>query len=140
MKRLAALFIEHLSGSGILLYPNLDPGGLLANHFLIVESDEGKRRLGKILDDLVKDDVVNLAIGALIDAAAVTQPLLGGLMKALVSQVPGILKKNKDDILFAHNHSGFDFDDYGLRPNENPSDFEVGNDRAFCTLRVRTRS
>lgn len=126
-----------LSGSGILLYPNLDPNGLLASHFLVVESDEGKRRLGSILEGILADDAVGAAIQALI-SAGVSQPLLAGLMRALTSQVPRILKKNRDDVLFAHSHSGFDFDDYGLRgPEENPSDFELGNDRAFCTLRVR---
>ena len=41
-----------LTGSGILLYPHLDPKGLLANHFVILEDDEGKRRLGKLLENL----------------------------------------------------------------------------------------
>ena len=65
-----------------------------------------------------------------------TQPALAALMSMLVSQLPGILKKNKDDFLFAHSHSGFEFDNYGAGRGQTLSDFELENDRVFCTLRV----
>jgi hypothetical protein len=124
-----------LSGSGILLYPNLDPSGLLASHFVIVESDEGTRDIGKVLDSVLGDAKVGKAIESLL-SAAVTQPLLAGLMGAIVSRLPAILRRNKDDVLFAHSHSGFDFDSYG--GGETPvTEYELGNDSAFCTLRVR---
>jgi hypothetical protein len=57
-------------------------------------------------------------------------------MNALVSGLPQLLKKNKDDFLFAHSHSGFDFDNYGV-DNGSKADFDLENDRVFCTLRVR---
>jgi len=125
-----------LSGSGILLYPNLDPKGLLANHFVVIEDDEGKRNLGKMLESLF----ANQEIKSLVDVlkAGVTQPGVAALMNALVSGLPQMLKKNKDDFLFAHSHSGFDFDDYGIDdPNKKTANFELENDRVFCTLRVR---
>lgn len=125
-----------LGGSGILLYPHLDPKGLLACHFMIVESDDATRRLGKVLQGIMSNKGISDAVGALI-AAGITQPLLAGLMRSILTEVPAILQKNKDDLLFAHSFSGFDFDDYGLRAGENPSDYDLGNDRAFCTMRVR---
>lgn len=128
-----------LSGSGIILYPDLDPNGLLASHFLIVESDEGTRNLGKVLDNVVSDPNIKTVIDAMISAATPSQPLIAAVMRVLVEQVPKILKKNKDDVLFAHSHSGFLFDNYGCRPGELVSSYQLGNDRAFCTLRVQTR-
>ena len=124
-----------LSGSGILLYPNLDPMGMLAVHFVVVESDAGKRDVGNILDRLLEDPAVKSLVTAL--AATVTQPLLAELMNTLIALIPKALKKNRDDILFAHNHSGFDFDDYGIAPGSSVQDFRVGNDRVHCVLRVR---
>ena len=124
-----------LSGSGILIYPNLDPMGMLATHFVVVESDAGTRNLGNMLDGILNDESVKSVVKLL--AAGITQPLLAALMTGLIGQIPSVLKKNRDDLLFAHNHSGFDFDDYGLRPGEIQSDYSVGNDRAHCVLRVR---
>jgi len=124
-----------LSGSGILIYPNLDPMGMLATHFVVVESDAGARDLGTMLDKILNHDGVKSLVKQL--AAGVTQPLLGALMTTLIGQIPAVLKKNRDDLLFAHNHSGFDFDDYGARPGEVQSEYPVGNDRAECVVRVR---
>lgn len=125
-----------LSGSGILLYPNLDPKGLLANHFVVIEDDEGKRNVGKMLTSLLGNDDVKSLVQQL--KSAVTQPAIGALMSALVSNLPGILKKNKDDFLFAHSHSGFPFDNYGVEDKKaKVANFDLGNDRVFCTLRVR---
>ncbi len=124
-----------LSGSGIILYPNLNPKGMLALHLVIVESDQGKRRTGKVLKEILENQEVKGAVGSL--GQALTPPLLGKLMTALVGAVPLVLQANGDDALFSHSHSGFDFDDYGLEPGTRFMDFEVGNDRAFCTLRVR---
>jgi hypothetical protein len=124
-----------LSGSGIILYPNLDPNGMLALHFVIVECDEGKRNLGKTLKGIFEAKGVKDLVGTL--AAGITQPLIALLMNTLIGQIPAVLSRNKDDYLFGHNHSGFDFDDYGVDPGTRQTDFEVGNDRANCTLRVR---
>jgi hypothetical protein len=123
-----------LSGSGILLYPNLDPKGLLASHFVVIEDDEGKRNLGKMLESLFGNSDVKQLVDVL--KKGVTQPAIAALMNALVSQLPTLLKKNRDDFLFAHSHSGFDFDNYGV-DSGNVANFELENDRVFCTLRVR---
>lgn len=123
-----------LSGSGILLYPNLDPKGLLASHFVVVEDDEGKRNLGKMLESLFGNSDVKSLVDVL--KKGVTQPAIAALMNAIVSQLPQLLKKNRDDFLFAHSHSGFDFDNYGVDTG-NVANFELENDRVFCTLRVR---
>ena len=125
-----------LSGSGIVLYPNLAPEGFLALHVSIVESDAGARRAGETLKGILGDDeVVSLA-------EEMTKPDKVGvasLMRAVTGVLPEILKGNKDDVLFSHNHSGFEWDDYGLEGDKS-KDFEVGNDRAYCTLRVRQTS
>ena len=63
----------------------------------------------------------------------------GRTYKVKVETLLGHLKKNKDDFLFAHSHSGFDFDGSGCRPGEKFSDFELENDRVYCTLRVMYR-
>ena len=124
-----------LSGSGILLYPHLDPNGLLANHFVVIEDDQGKRNLGRLLNSLFEDNAVNALISQLV--ANVTQPLIAQLLNLLASNLPSILSKNKDDFLFAHSHSGFDFDNYGLPPGDAQGEFEIENQFVFCTLRVR---
>ena len=135
-----------LSGSGIILYPNLDPKGFLAAHFMVVESDHEKRALGKLLGDLVgPDSAIEKAAGELLPALGgphISLPL-GGVLRSLVEVVPSVLKENDDNPLFEHDHSGFDFDCYGLSRGPNPDestmveDFQIGNDRAFATLRVR---
>lgn len=126
-----------LSGSGILLYPNLDPQGTLANHFVVMEDDRGKRNLGNLLKRLFGNSEVKSIVAAL--NKSVTQPLIAQLLNLLVSSLPDILSKNKDDFLFAHSHSGFDFDNYGLPPGEECEDFELENDFVFCSLRVRVQ-
>ncbi len=102
---------------------------------VVVESDAGTRDVGNILDRLLEDPAVKSLVAAL--AATVTQPLLAELMNTLIGLIPKVLKKNRDDVLFAHNHSGFDFDDYGIAPGSSVQDFRVGNDRVRCVLRVR---
>ena len=124
-----------LSGSGILLYPNLDPKGMLALHMVVVESDQKTRDLGRTLDGILGSKSVADVVTKLV--AGVTQPLLAGLMTALIDQIPKVLAKNHDDLLFAHNHSGFDFDRYGLDANESLHDYPIGNDKVRCKLRVR---
>ena len=132
-----------LSGSGIVLYPNLDPKGFLAAHLFVVEHDGGVRRagewLGKLLDRLAEDSgigsVLKLIPGVIDNAIP-----FAGLMKAVGQVVPELLKDNKDDPLCQHLHAGFDFDNYGLTEDDSGvEDFPIGNDRAFGTLRVRVR-
>ena len=124
-----------LSGSGIVLYPNLAPEGFLALHVSIVESDAGARRAGAALEGILGHDAVKGAAEGMTEAGE----SVALLMRAVTGVVPEILKGNKDDVLFSHNHSGFEWDDYGLE-GEKSKDFEVGNDRAYCILRVRQTS
>ena len=127
-----------LSGSGIILYPNLNPGGMLANHFVVLEDDQGQRRFMEVLNGLIKDEEVSGIVEKLQEG--VSRSLVGGLFSALVSRLPKVLT-NRDDFLFSHSHSGFDFDDYGLPPGKTVGhDFELENDRVFCTLRLRLNS
>jgi hypothetical protein len=125
-----------ISGSGIILYPPEDPKGLLGLTFFVVESDAGKRNLGKVLERLFGQDKVKGAVDGLIKK--VTDATLAGLIGAVVDVLPGVFKANKDDVLFAHNHSGYDFDRYGLGFDSTARmvDYPVGNHRAKGTLRV----
>ena len=125
-----------LSGSGIVLYPNLDPKGFLALHLSIVESDAGARRAGEALEAILGHDAVEDAVKGMTKASEASIALL---MRTVTGVIPEMLKGNKDDVLFSHNHSGFEWDDYGLE-GETSKSFEVGNDRAYCTLRVRRAS
>lgn len=128
-----------LSGSGILLYPNLEPKGLLANHTIIMESDHGARKVGHFLEELLQERSVKTAVQALTASASVSNPLVGALLGAIVRSVPTVLKKSKDDLLLAHSHSGFDFDDYGMLPGQEYTDYPLENDMISATLRVRVR-
>ena len=124
-----------LSGSGIILYPNLDPNGMLALHLSIVECDEGKRKTGKILNEILGDANTTAAVEGL--SKVLEKIPLVAAMKAITGVVPTVLKKNKDNRLFDHNHSGFDYDHYGTILGQTVTDFVIGNDLAHCTLRIR---
>jgi len=125
-----------LSGSGIVLYPNLEPKGFLALHLSIVESDAGARSAGKALQGILGHDAVKGAVGGMTKAG---EAGVASLMRVATGVLPGVLKNNEDDLLFSHLHSGFEWDDYGL-DGETTRDFELGNDRAYCTLRIRGAS
>jgi hypothetical protein len=132
-----------LTGSGIILYPNLDPGALLGLHFAVVESDAGTRGAGKVLGEVFNAAPVKEALKAISAAAATGTPqiVMANVMAVLVSQLPGALERNRDDVLFAHTHSGGDYDDYGvserLSSGTLQQDFPLSNDQVSCTLRIR---
>ena len=125
-----------LSGSGIVLYPNLDPKGFLALHVSIVESDAGARRAARTLRGILEHDEVERLAGKMTKPDKVG---VASLMGVVAGRLLDILESNEDDVLFSHNHSGFEWDDYGLEGDTSRS-FELGNDRAYCTLRVRQTS
>lgn len=129
-----------LSGSGILLYPNLDPGSMLALHFCVIECDRKTRQLGDVLGKVLNKKSVKGVLKLL--EKGLSQQLVASMMGVLVSEIPGILKANRDDLLLTHNHSGFDFDTYGVSAPAGPTgtciqDFPIANDRCSLTLRVR---
>ena len=126
-----------LSGSGIILYPPIDPKGMLALHVVVVESDGGKRNAARVLAELFSIESIRTALRNFPQRAGVkiAPGLLTATFGAITAILPEILKRNGDDILFEHGHSGFDFDDYGMAPDG--SDYELGNDRAGFHLRIR---
>ncbi len=128
-----------LSGSGILLYPPNDPKGMLALHVVVVESDAGKRSAGKVLAGVAKDKETKSAVDFLAKEfakGAATAATLTTAFAAVVPVIGALVARNKDDILFEHGHSGFDFDEYGAQAGG--ADSEVGNDRVRMKLRLRT--
>jgi hypothetical protein len=130
-----------LTGDGIVLYPPTDPGGMIALHFVIVESDKGQRDIGSLLESLFSDDSVKVllreASRATSSVGCLPPNLLSSLFSAMTSIVPAILKANKDDLLFAHSHSGVDFNGYG--GSTEGTTYEIGNNRAGCTLAIWSR-
>lgn len=124
-----------LSGSGIILYPPKDPQGLLALHLMVIECDESTRNIGEFLAKLLGENSVQSVVTSLL--STITQPLLATLMNAIIDQVPKALKKNRDDLYFAHSHAGFDFDNYANEYDKPYTDYLIGNDRVNCVLRSR---
>ena len=124
-----------LSGSGIMIYPNLDPGGFFALQMFVIESDDNHKRFGAKLEKILSDDGVKGVVGKL--KSAVTNPLIGSLMGAVSSVVPKLFKDSSDDLLMSHAHSGFDFDNYGLDEGLKLQDFPFASKHVKGTLRVR---
>lgn len=124
-----------LSGSGILLYPNMDPKGMMHSYIAVIESDKGGRDVGKMLETLFADKEVKGVIDQLIKAG-ISNVMYAQLLNAIINKLPLLLKGNKDDLLLAHQHSGFDFDNYGCGHGIQSRDFLIKNDRAYFTLRV----
>jgi len=124
-----------LTGSGTLLYPNMDPKGMMHSYIAVIESDKNGRDVGGMLETLFKDKEVKGVLDQLVKAG-ISSKMYAQLLNAIIGKLPGILKKDKDDLLLAHQHSGFDFDNYGCTTGTNSTDFEVKNDRAYFSLRV----
>ena len=124
-----------LSGSGIMIYPNLDPGGFFALQMFVIESDDNHKRFGAKLDKILGDEGVKNAAAKL--KGAITNPLIGSLMGAVSSVVPKLFKDSSDDLLMSHAHSGFDFDNYGLDEGKRLQDFPFFSKHAEGLLRVR---
>ncbi len=104
-------------GDGIILYPELDPKGLLGLDIFVVESDSGHRSAGKLIEGLLGDNSVKTGVDSLIDAgASLTAPLVGAVANAVVSAIPAILKNNHDDLLLSIAYSGRASRSYSLKP------------------------
>lgn len=126
-----------LSGSGIIIYPNLDPKGFFALQLFVIESDDNHRRLGEKLKKVFSNEQIKGVIGEL--KKAVTNPLIGSLMGAFADVVPVLFSESGDDLLLSHGHSGFDFDNYGTNENQTVTDFHLENKLVDATLRIRVR-
>ena len=127
-----------LSGDGIIVYPPFDPQGMLGLHVAVVESDKKARDFGKLLADLFGRESVKSLLKAISTATTAAGPvptvLLTSLMGAVVEALPVVLQKNKDDILFSHNHSGIAFNNYNGTPDGRK--FTVGNKHVEMDLMV----
>lgn len=126
-----------LVGSGILLYPNLDPAGMLGLHIFVVESQSGAREIGDSLGALLGGGPVKQALTALRGAAAVTQPLAAGLLTAVAAGLPAALKAQRDRVWFTMAYAGFAFDNYAMPEGKDVHDYVQANDRVELTLRLR---
>jgi len=124
-----------LSGSGIMIYPNLDPNGFFALQLFIFESDDNHKRFGEKLEKVLADKEVSGAIDKL--KGVISNPLIGTLMSALSSAVPKFFKDSKDDLIFSHAHSGFDFDNYGVSDGQTFEEFPLKGKLVEAKLRVR---
>jgi len=129
-----------LSGSGIMIYPNLDPGGFFALQMFVIESDDNHKRFGAKLEKVLTDDAVKGAVDKLKTVKALTNPLIGSLMGAVSSVVPKLFQDSSDDLLMSHAHSGFDFDNYGLDEGLKLQDFPFASKLVEGTLRVRVNT
>jgi hypothetical protein len=123
-----------LSGSGIIIYPNLDPKGFFALQFFVIESDDNHRRFAEKLEKVLSNADVKGAVDKL--KTAITNPLIGSLMGAVASVVPEFFKDG-DDLLMAHAHSGFDFDNYGVSEGQKIEDFPFASKLIEGLLRIR---
>lgn len=128
-----------LIGSGIMIYPNLDPKGFFALQLFIIESDDNHRRFGEKLKMILSDDAVKGAIDGIKTAASLTNPLIGSLMGAFASVVPKLFEDSDDDLLYSAGASGFDFDNYGLPEGTTTLDVPLENKLIDATLRIRVR-
>lgn len=130
-----------LSGDGIVLYPPADPKGMLALHFTIVESDQGARNVGKLLEEIFGDSFVKTLLSEItkltVASGNIPATLLTSLFGAVTTIIPVVLKNNKDDIMFSHSHSGVDFNGYG--GSRDGESYPVRNDLAGATLKVWVR-
>ena len=106
-------------GDGIILYPELDPKGLLGLDIFVVESDSGHRSAGKFLDGLLKDKSVKNGVNELVKAGAkATTGLIGEVANTVVSLIPAILRNNRDDLLLNVAYSGRASRNYSLEKGQ----------------------
>lgn len=124
-----------LTGSGIMIYPNLDPKGFFALQFFVIESDDNHRRFGEKLKKVLSNEQVKSAVDKLKDA--ITNPLIGSLMGAVAAVVPDLFSDSGDDLLLSHAHSGFDFDNYGIPDDQKIANFPFASKLVEGILRVR---
>lgn len=130
-----------LSGDGIVLYPPNDPKGMLALHFVIVESDHGKRNAGKLLQQVFANAEVKSLLAEFTKftaaSGAIPASLLTSLFGVVTNLIPKFLAANRDDLLFSHNHSGVDFNNYNASPSG--TEFPVANNKAGAILKLWAR-
>ena len=124
-------------GDGIILYPELDPKGLLGMHVAIMESDSGHRELGARLNKVLASDDVANAVTSLAGSVTPQAKLVGDLMRTVAES---FLENNKDDVLLTFGYSGRRSTNYGIGIDIDPTrpvrDFPFQNDLIKGNLRV----
>ncbi|NNE65362.1 MAG: hypothetical protein HKN33_02255 [Pyrinomonadaceae bacterium] len=124
-------------GDGIILYPELDPKGLLGMHVAVMESDSGHRELGLRLKKVLESSEVKGVVKQLTGSGAPTAELVGDLMRTVTD---AFLAKNKDDVLLTFGYSGRESTNYGIGIDIDPTrpvkDFPFQNDLIKGNLRV----
>lgn len=127
----------NLFGSGIMIYPNLDPKGFFALQLFVIESDDNHRRLGKILSSILDDKEVKKVVDGI--TGAITQPIIAGVMRSIASVVPKVFENSIDDLMATAGFSGFDFDNYGLGDGVKTADFPVQDRKGIIEATIRVR-
>ncbi len=89
-------------GQGHLIYGPNNPGQFLAYSILFMESDKDIRDFGKLVEDIMKSEAVNIGAKALLVAAPTYSTAITILQK-LTGLIATQLQKNKDDELFRRN-------------------------------------
>ncbi|MCY3964711.1 MAG: hypothetical protein OXG83_06725 [Acidobacteria bacterium] len=117
-----------LSGSGLVLYPNLNPNGYLMVHVFVIESDDGARSIGNVMQE-ISGKVLE---GDLASTVATGKEAFGVVTQA-TNLLSLILEANRDDALLEHTHAGFHFNGYGT---DEGSVFEVENEKIGFELSV----
>ncbi|OAB56187.1 hypothetical protein AY599_04110 [Leptolyngbya valderiana BDU 20041] len=86
-------------GQGHLIYGPAHPGAFVAYSILFMESDSNLRKLGTVVEDVVRSHASNAGLKATL-AAGLSSALAATLVGNLIGVVAGALKHNKDDELF----------------------------------------
>lgn len=89
-------------GQGHLIYGPKNPGQFLAYSIMFMESDKDVRDFGKLIEDIVKSEAINIAAKAVL-AAAPTYLTAITILQKLTELVAIQLQRNKDDELFRRN-------------------------------------
>lgn len=89
----------NMIGDGHLVYGPANPGEWVAVSVLVMESDEGIRRAGKTLEEIVQNASLDAGLRALLTANATAAAIGRGLL-SVGEIVARILQLNTDDQLF----------------------------------------
>lgn len=91
-----------MEGQGHLIYGPKNPGEFLAYSILYMESDQDVRDFGKLVEDILKSEAVNMGAKLLL-AASPTYSTAITVLQKLSELIAVQLQKNRDDELFRIN-------------------------------------
>src|SRR2546422_425128 len=111
---------------------------MLVLYLAVVESDQKSRDFGLLLKQLFSDKEVSAGLKEIAKLVKLTrsvpQEVLAAFMGAATTALGTVLEKNKDDILFSHEHSGLEMAKYG--GTADGKEYPLGTKKVECTLRV----